>query len=662
MQLIMPAMFEVSTEDISYAEKILLGHDQHFDDERIAFIKDFSTLDLQAVPGSGKTTALLAKLLILELKLPLAHNRGVLIVSHTNIAVDEIKDRIGIHCPKLFSHPNFIGTIQSFVDIFLAVPCYTNKYGEKPYRIDNEIYDEQVEKFYNTTRNQRLKNYLDRQRDGLTFLKSVRLNSNLNLISYLKGTEESFKIQNKQSPTYISLKGFKTKLLKWGYLHFDDAYFLAEYITDRKPRCIDVIRQRFQYIFIDEIQDMDFHQHNLIEKIFVTPDTHTCYIQRIGDKNQAIFNGFSDSENVWEYRDTLKFLSGSHRLSRPTASVVEKLALVDNPIEGRRTNPDGSAINIKPTIIIYTDQNIKRVIETFADCIKQKLIDGEIPQNIHNVYQAVAWRREHQDEDKYGLKDYCPKFNEINVKSKIDFNCLNDYLSFFDIEKRTLESIRKNILNALLRILRLENIKTETGIHYSKRKLINFIKSLGEDKYEEFKLNIYTWSIGVIRGDQGIREGIKLYIPTLLENFEKTIDQSERFINSDSEIQQNEQEISENNNLCFGDIKIEVGTVHSVKGQTNTATLYLESFFDRGYGNYESERLRNQILGVKVSETLDTNVSSKQKIIKSTKMAYVGFSRPTHLLCFAVHKDRFDSCLTEIDRDIWNIIEIEKSQ
>ena len=58
----------IDEDDISYAEKILLNSGR-FDSERRTFIRSLNTLDLHAVPGSGKTTALLAKLLILEKRL-----------------------------------------------------------------------------------------------------------------------------------------------------------------------------------------------------------------------------------------------------------------------------------------------------------------------------------------------------------------------------------------------------------------------------------------------------------------------------------------------------------------------------------------------------------------------------------------------------------------
>src|SRR3989304_10576533 len=97
----------ISEDDIAKAEAVLLRKGEHFDEERRRFIKNFEPIDLQAVPGSGKTTALLAKLLILERHLPFKDGSGILVISRTNTAVNEIKNKIGKYCPKLFAYPNF---------------------------------------------------------------------------------------------------------------------------------------------------------------------------------------------------------------------------------------------------------------------------------------------------------------------------------------------------------------------------------------------------------------------------------------------------------------------------------------------------------------------------------------------------------------------------
>src|SRR5687768_12149801 len=107
---------EVSDPDINRAEQILFGRQGVFDDERKLYIKSFETLDVLAVPGSGKTTSLLAKLIIMARHQKEKGCGAILVLSHTNAAVDQIAEKIGKYCPNLFAYPNFIGTIQRFVD------------------------------------------------------------------------------------------------------------------------------------------------------------------------------------------------------------------------------------------------------------------------------------------------------------------------------------------------------------------------------------------------------------------------------------------------------------------------------------------------------------------------------------------------------------------
>lgn len=158
---------------------------------------------------------------------------------------------------------------------------------------------------------------------------------------------------------------------------------------------------------------------------------------------------------------------------------------------------------------------------------------------------------------------------------------------------------------------------------------------------------------------------LQTYIPVFISYFKENHRFSSKcsdFINNDTTgiDQTSQNHIPASNIIEENDLKIEITSVHSVKGQTHDATLYLESFFNQGYGNYESERLRNQFLGIQtIPQTLGTQKTSHDKIIQSTKMAYVGFSRATQLLCIAIHKDRFSQYLNTIDRDIWEVKNIE---
>jgi hypothetical protein len=50
-----------------------------------------------------------------------------------------------------------------------------------------------------------------------------------------------------------------------------------------------------------------------------------------------------------------------------------------------------------------------------------------------------------------------------------------------------------------------------------------------------------------------------------------------------------------------------------------------------------------------------------KRVKQSAKMVYVGFSRPTHLLAFAVHRERFDQYLGELHTSVWEIVRLESS-
>lgn len=653
----------ITNEDILHAEKILLPEGKTFDDERKDFIRNLNTIDLQAVPGSGKTTTLLAKLLILEKKLPFSDGSGILILSHTNAAIDEIKHKIQKHCPKLFSYPNFVGTIQSFVDDFLAIPFYTSNFKKKPIRIDSEIFDEIASGYFHNLPKSGAKNWLYQQHDPESFFKNLRFDVNLNLLKGVNG-EVCLSRQN-NSQTYKTFTTIKTNILKSGFLNYDDAYFLAERYLIRFPEIKNILQKRFSYVFVDEMQDMDTHQYNLLEKLFFDEGNSISNFQRIGDKNQAIYNSVKVNE-VWNDREEILRLSGSQRLSKPIADIVCEFALHSND------NFEIIGLNeceIKPHILIFENSSINNIIPHFTRLVRNFKENGSLIDFNKYPSKVVAWNTEWKvqaDIDniaKLRLVDYFSGFKKDKQKPKQDYNCLKSYLLFYDKSKLTLGPIRKNILNAFLKILRLENINSEDGRTFTKKKLIYFIKQKDFVFHEQFSLNIYNWSIGIIKGKTNeIWDEIKEYAPVFFSIFsDAQISTSSNFISKDVEdiLIENIEEPETTNVYKQGDLEIEVTSVHAVKGQTHCATLYLESFFDRGYGNYESERLRNQFLGTQtISQTLAVVPNSHDKIIQSTKMAYVGFSRPTNFLCVAVHKDRFDSRLSDIDRNKWEIIEI----
>ena len=119
---------EITDDDINTIEEEL---SLEFDEKRRAVLKDNTSIDVQACPGSGKTTLLGCKLLLLAKKWK-DIDRGVCVLSHTNVAKDEILKVLQKHPAgyKFTKYPHFVGTIQDFVDCFLALPEIRSTLGE----------------------------------------------------------------------------------------------------------------------------------------------------------------------------------------------------------------------------------------------------------------------------------------------------------------------------------------------------------------------------------------------------------------------------------------------------------------------------------------------------------------------------------------------------
>ncbi|MEX1014152.1 MAG: UvrD-helicase domain-containing protein [Candidatus Paceibacterota bacterium] len=663
---------KITDEDIKYSENILLPKKSKFNNERIEFIKNLETIDLQAVPGSGKTTSLLAKLLILENYLPFEDGSGVLVISHTNRAVNEIKDRIGQYCPKIFSYPNFVGTIQGFVDQFLAIPFYKSRFKKSLYRVNSDLYDEEIKEFikkpffpkFNLDDNNFKKiQYIAKANEKFFYdfrffinsigkeilIESIEKEDKLE-IKKPKGRtkKENYKdySDNEKNLLYNWFFDFKNNFLEKGILHFDDAYFLANQYINEFPEIVKILQKRFKFIFVDEVQDMDKHQYNLLENLFYDNKESSSIYQRIGDLNQAIHSNISFDDS-WKLRDVKLEITGSHRLSSEVADVVKFFGVKPQKLEGLN-----KSYQHKPHIIIFNDP--KDVLPKFTEIIKNKGL-----RDIDNLFYAIGWREKHEKDDRLGIRDYHPTFNNKEWKNDVSFDNLDDYIKFNNKENGLLRHINKNILDIFVRILRLEGVKNEENRNYKKGSFLNKIKDSNRKEYERFKVKIFNWSFQIFKGEN-IKEDIKKYIPIFLDStkdifqIDSLSESSKKFIDStevSKEIKRTTILSDDCNTHKSNGVEIKVGTIHSVKGMTHSATLYMENF----YFKYELDHLTQQFIKEKINSDI------KKRAAKAAKMVYVGFSRPKDLLCFAVHKDRFNDKIKEGMKD-WEVINITKDE
>jgi len=651
----MPVEINIQDTVIKFAESILLPEDHCFDEERIEFIKSLKTLDLEAVPGSGKTTVLLAKLIALDRILPTRTNKGILVISHTNAAVDEIKKKIGNVCPRLFTHPNYIGTIQGFVDRFIGIPGFVQQTGSRPVKIDADAYNDAVERLYSSLA-YRTQKWLERRDKPVEFLINLRFDNELNLTSGVGGKIE-LKSKNASS-SYKSIAKLKLNLYRQGYLHYDDVFFFAEQLLKSNSSFVkNILRRRFPIVFVDEMQDMAKHQCSILESLF-GPESSDTIFQRIGDSDQAIHgeDGAIESD-LWSCREENMTLSNSLRLSPQIAKLLPPLAYgkyKSFEINGLNTS------NIKPHMLLFDNESIQEVLPYYADLIHTHQENNKISPN-SGPFMAIAWNSEwpdaSQSEGKLRLIDFYPKFKKSVLSQKIEFTALADYCAHVNPLDRTLKSASEMIKLGVCKALsEAEILNPESQRPFTPNMLVAYFRHNGsEDLYDRFKSILFRHSSNLVIGNvSSCLSYLKVFLRHFITFLRGDYEKAKLFIEA-TPTQQPEvvEDKFSNPNLYTSPSGIDVGlaTVHSVKGQTHVATLYIESAYYNDAGKmYESQRLANQLKGKKLTS------SAPKRIKSSAKMLYVGFSRPTHLLAFAVHKDNYASYLASENLDNWEVI------
>lgn len=653
-------MIEICSEDIQKAETVLLPQNCHFDDERINFVKKLSSLDLLAVPGSGKTTALQAKLLCLSQSLSLLDGAGVLVLSHTNAAVGELCSKLQCYVPVLFEYPNFIGTVQDFVDTFLTNPYYHYKYGHKIEIIDSERYKEEIfgylqsQKCYASTY---ISNNLSQKDIVMLRVRNHDNNDKLfcgfsenvfEIKSAKKWINEGTVTKNVNRIEKFIIK-MKNYLLCKGVLDYDDCYILANEYIEIFPEVIDFIRGRFKFIFVDEAQDLKKHQLDLLDLLF--NNDSVCY-QRIGDPNQSIYSEIKEACE-WETRNE-NFLSNSHRLTPEIAGIVNNLKLKsdfgDNSsyiVKGLRRLDN----QIKPHLVLYNLEKASFLKKHFSKLIKQYKLDKTYEGDKYG-FHIIGWSGEKSDNQEHlRLENLFSEYVKKNSVTTVVRENLSDYLHCYNREL-SINDCQKSILNCLCRCLKILDVRKSDGVLFNRIDLKSYIKQKGELYNEQFRLLVFNVSKDMFFkqfSDAYIK--MKKYICTqFMKLFDTTVNGDlDTFIGNGYVPLCREMVESESFSMPDDDSDIKVETVHSVKGSTHCATMYVETFFYK----YESEHLLKKPCKKKKldyeSPLFGSTIDYETKQTKmAKKMLYVGFSRPTHLLCYASLKS------------LWNDVTIEK--
>ena len=602
----------ITDDDINWVKTIMPSIE--FDEERLIALKTLESLDINACPGSGKTTLLVAKLAILANKWPYS-NKGICVLSHTNVAREEIQDKLGKFevGQKLLSYPHFIGTFQSFFDTFFAMP-YIKSYNV-PIKIINDNY------VLNKRYNRMLDNaYFVKQRYDMYKLDPIELPHKYGV----KCKESSY--------TYKKIKSVVTASRKNGEFTYNEMRLYAQKCIKTWPDICDIATTRFPILFVDESQDTDDFIWNLISTIFKC-NSNTVW-QSFGDLNQSIFDGpfqKNNSQSVFPRSNSIS-ITNSKRLDHSIALLANTMAINHLMMNGQNLfNKNNN------TIILFEESNIHKVIEKYAEIIWETFSDEEIEENLKLGFHAIGLihKRDDSDNDKYAkrLSDYYKEYNPNPIKKRpeslIDYFLLGQMI--FEETNEFYHKANSCADGILMMIRRYSNSPLDLQ-HFNKFR--GLLKYLNWEQEKELRIKLHDiinspldtaeqWEVLLnkifsLLGDRISR--IDIDDPEFLRWKESPTKVGEKLANDNVIVFKKDGRIN---------VPINIGSIHSAKGRTHLSTLVLDTKYK---GKYNISSIVDYLCGEEIKSPNATE-------IWRIRCQYVAMTRAKGLLCMALPKE-----------------------
>lgn len=634
-----PPLSKIEITDADIDEIEASFGDIIFDEQRRNIIKHMDSVDIQAFPGSGKTTVLVAKLAILAKKWPY-QNKGICVLSHTNVARNEIETRMG-STPigkALLSYPHFIGTVHSFFDTYVGLPWLRSN-GYPITMIDTDIV---LTKRWNSLK-YGTKKYFESK--GLNEYACEAKSFPISIDIGCKDT----------APSYNDVLGVVNKSFEAGYFTFNEMLFIAKYAIDSCSYLSDAIQNRFPILFIDEAQDTAAMQWGLVFSSF--PNSALFVRQSFGDANQAIFHSYLSKESNESFPSPeYMTISNSHRFGCNIANLIDPLGVKVHGLSGDLKKYD--CLNGKHSIFLYDDTDT--VLPAYAEYLLSSFSDEELNGSLQCYAVGMVHNKEsvETNDPKYpvGIRDYWPMYDPeiLSHTPKVRF-----FIDYFRQGKELFEQsgdyyqLIESIAEGIRRYLRTQKTITISNAGSAFNALLRIIPDSQKAAFRSDLHNMVScpidcedsWNIAAAHATEifethfGIRCSVNDYFSWHSEGAEPC---------EGNEAVSQKNVFSYQSPVTNRQVQIHLASIHSEKGRTHLSTLVLDTYW------YE----RN----IKSLIPWLSNTSKKKLGVRDLtrlKCHYVALSRARGLICIAALK----KSVSEKDKQLlsgagWNIIEI----
>lgn len=578
---------EITDEDVEWVEQLLKLPTGAFSGEydnnaRRDVLKSLDSIDVEACPGSGKTTLVVAKLAILARKWN-SRISGLCVLSHTNVARNEIEKRLsgGEVGRKLLNYPHFVGTIHAFVNEFLAIPWLRSN-GFNIKAIDDSIcLSYRWNRLLGNTRYT-----LANRHYGANVLKIKDEHYGVGILSF-----------GEETPSYQNIRKVCKQSSKDGYFCHDEMLIWSKLLLEQSPEIIVAIRCRFPFLFIDEVQDDSEPQSFLLAKLFHNGECPVVR-QRFGDSNQAIYQPDNQQEvetDCFPDQDIRIEIPNSHRFHQQIADLVKPFGATTIELTG--CGPNRKEIRTdatgKSACFLFDDLSISYVLKNYAQYLVDVFEEDELERG---KFTAVGARLRDKKDDNIPriLNHYWEEFDHELSRSDSQPNTFLKYVYLG--EKQFLESGENHhridgIARGIIRGAMIANPKAKVQRW---RRPHRYILDLCNDSsicdvYVSL-VDYISQGTSSIKKEMWSQEVIPLARKTIEHIASTTVNDDGvtkflDFTEDDPKARQGQQPNRKSSDNVFHfpeaspKVKIQLGSIHSVKGETHTATLVLETYY-----------------------------------------------------------------------------------
>lgn len=643
----------IREQDVAWAAQLMgLGPDGFApvdgdDSRRLAMLR-LDTVDFEACPGSGKTTLLVAKLAVLAMRWPL-RQQGICVLSHTNAARNEIAAKLSNSAAgiALTRYPHFVGTIHSFVNEYLALPWLRSK-GVEVRCVDTQI--AVLKRWKMLPFKTRLA--LEKSRISpfaLTYMTP----------DYAVGTVGRF---GSHTPTNQAMVEANRSVSEQGYFCFDEMFVWAKELLDQRPETAANLRQRFPFVFIDEAQDNSEAQSALLHRIFFE-GANPSRRQRFGDSNQAIYarpnqNG-ADTDSF--PGAAVHPMPRSYRFSQDLADHVKGLGIKPQALVGAGPPNHLGTHPKSPAIFLFDDASVQTVLNRYSAHLIETFDASTLDRG---TFTAVAGVHDLDENGRipHAMGHYVPSYDPAGARKETAPASFVQHLARARFETEDSSNTEKLVNATAAALFAASELAGGTHSRIAResphRRAIEMLADIDAASCYLALQEIVLTNQGDIapaiwaaQAQPHAETVIKKLSGSNALNADVT-----RFLASPQPVGSAEGEaafLARTDNLFAypvnaPQVRIKLGSIHSVKGETHTATLVLDSFF---HSHHLSE-LKPWLLGEK-SGGSTTNKNGKviwegSRMLGRLKLHYVAMTRPTHLLCLAMRKDAFSEGELEI--------------